>query len=64
MHEQGTSSETQTEEKGVWNVERGAGHLGRIQECCQSIQKCSEESKAHLELSLASDVKEQQKGLL
>jgi len=32
MVEQGDSSRAQVEEKGPWNVERGAGHLGIVQE--------------------------------
>ena len=43
MDEQGASSRAQVEEKGLWNVERVTCHLGRIQECCQSIQGCNEE---------------------
>ena len=43
MDKQGASSETYMEEKGLWNVERGTSHLGRIQECCQSMQGCNEE---------------------
>jgi len=34
---QGDSSGDQAEEKGPWNVERGTGHLGRVQECGQSV---------------------------
>ena len=33
------------EEKGPWNVERGTGHLGIIQECGQSMQGCNEEDQ-------------------
>jgi len=43
MEEQGPSSGTQVEEKGPWNVERGIGYLGRIQEHCQSMQGCNKE---------------------
>jgi len=32
------------EEKGLWNVERGTGHLGGTQECCQSMQGCNKEA--------------------
>ena len=38
MDEQGASRKTQMEKKDLWNVERGMGHLGGIQECCQSMQ--------------------------
>ena len=43
--EQGASSGDQEEEKGPWNVERGTGHLERIQECGQSMQGCDEEGQ-------------------
>ena len=43
MDEQGTSSRAQVKEKGPWNVEIGTGHLGRVQECGQSMQGCNEE---------------------
>jgi len=33
----------QMEEKGVWNMERVTGHLGGIQDCCQSMQGSNEE---------------------
>jgi len=42
MDEQGAPSRAQVEMKVPWNVERGTGHLGRIQECCQSMQGCNE----------------------
>jgi len=58
MDEQGVSRRTQMEEKGLWNVERGAGHLGRVQECCQSMQDATRKAKVHLELNLARDVKD------
>jgi len=31
------------QKRGLWNVERGTGHLGGVQECCQSMQACNEE---------------------
>ena len=43
MDEQGASSKTHQEEEGLWNVERGTGHLELIQERCESMQGCSEE---------------------
>jgi len=46
------------EEKGLRNVERGTGHLGGIQENCQSIQG----RKVHLELNLTRDSKDKKKG--
>jgi len=45
MVEQGASSGDQVEAKGPWNMERGTGHLGRIQECGQSMQGCDEEGQ-------------------
>ena len=45
MVKQGASSGDQVEEKGPWNVERGAGHLGRVQEHGQSVQGCDEEGQ-------------------
>jgi len=63
MDEQGASTRAQAEEKGPWNVERGTGHLGRVQECGQSMQRCNEEkAKAYLELQLARDVRNNKKG--
>ena len=43
MDEQGASTRGQVEEKDLWNVGRGTGHLGEAQECCQSMQGCNEE---------------------
>ena len=43
MVEQGASSRDQVEEKSPWNVERGTGHLGGVQECGQSVQRSNEE---------------------
>jgi len=49
------------EEKGLWNVERGTGHLGGVQECCQSMQDTMRKAKVHLELNLTRDVKDNKK---
>jgi len=46
MVKQGDSSRAQVEEKGPWNVERGAGHLGRVQECGHRVQGCDEEGES------------------
>ena len=46
MVKQGDYSGDQVEEKGPWNVERGAGHLGRVQECGPSMQGCDEEGQS------------------
>jgi len=43
MDKQGAPKETQMEEKGLWNVERGTGLLGGVQEHCQRMQGCNEE---------------------
>jgi len=43
VDEQGDSSETQMEDKGLQNVERGTGHLGQIQEHYQSMQESKKE---------------------
>jgi len=43
MDKQGASSGAQVEEKGLQNVERGTGHLGGAQKCCQSMQECIKE---------------------
>jgi len=43
MGKQGASSGDQVEEKGPCNVERRAGHLGRVQKYGQSVQACDEE---------------------
>jgi len=43
MDDQGTSSKTQMEEKGLWKMEKGTGHLEGIQECCQSMQRSNKE---------------------
>ena len=56
MVKQGASDGDQVEEKGPWHVERGAGHLGRVQECGESVQGCNEE------LKLTRDVKNNKKG--
>ena len=45
MVKQGASRGDQTEEKGPWNVERGKGHLGRVQERGESMQGCDEEGQ-------------------
>jgi len=43
MVKQGASSRDQVEEKDLCNVERVTGHLGGLQECCQSMQGCNKE---------------------
>jgi len=56
MVEQEAYSRAQVKEKAAWNVERGTGHLGSLQECGQSMQE------AQVELKLARDVKNNKKG--
>jgi len=48
MDEQGASSGNQMEEKGLWSMERGAGHLGGVQEYCQSMRDATRKTKVHL----------------
>ena len=64
MDEQGPSSGTQKEEKGLWNVDRGTGHLGRVQECCQSTQGCDEEGKGPPGIEAGKGCQKQQEALL
>ena len=64
MVEQGASSGAQVEEKGPWTVERGTGHLGRIQECGQSMQGCNEEGQRPLGIEVGKGCQKQQEGLL
>ena len=64
MVAQGASSGDQVEEKGPWNVEGGAGHLGRIQECGQSMQRCDEEGQGPPGIEAGKGCQKQQEGLL
>ena len=64
MVKQGASSGDQAEEKGPWNVERGAGHLGRVQECGQSMQGCNEEGQSSPGIEAGKECQKQQEGLL
>ena len=64
MVEQGASSGDQVEEKGTWNVERGAAHLGRIRECGQSMQGCNEEGQGPPGIEAGKGCQKQQEGLL
>ena len=64
MDEQGASSETQMEEKGLWNVERRTGHLGRVQECCQSMKGYDEEGQSPSGIEAGKGCQKQQEGLL
>jgi len=43
MDEQGASSETQMEEKSLWNMESSTGYLEGIQEHCQSKKVSNKE---------------------
>ena len=64
MVKQGASTGNQVEEKGPWNVERGPGHAtweeyrNVVRACRDAMRK----AKAHLELKLARDVKNNKKG--
>ena len=64
MVEQGASSRDQVEEKGPWNVERGAGHLGRVQECGQSVQGCDKEGQSSPGIEARKGCQKQHEGLL
>ena len=64
MVEQAAPSRDQAEEKGPWNVERGTGHLGRIQECGQSVQGWDEESQGPPGIEAGKGCQKQQEGLL
>jgi len=64
MVEQGDSSGTQVEEKGPWNMERGTGHLGKVQECCQSVQGCNEEGQSPPGIESGKGCQGHQEGLL
>jgi len=60
MVKQGAPSGDQVEEKGPWNVERGAGHSGRVQ--VRACRDTTRKAKAHLVSKLARDVKNNKKG--
>ena len=64
MVKQGASSGDQVEEKNPWNVERGAGHLGRVQECGQNVQGCYEEGQSPPGIEAGKGCQKQQEGLL
>jgi len=64
MVKQGASSRDQAEEKGPWNVERGAGHLGREQESGQSLQGCDEEDQGPPGIETGKGCQKQQEELL
>ena len=64
MDEQGASSGAQGEEKAPWNVERGTGHLGRIHECCQCMQRCNEDGQGPPGIEAGKGCQKQQEGLL
>jgi len=52
------------EEKGPWHLERGAGHLGREQECGQSVQGCDKEGQSPPAIEPSKRCQKQQEGLL
>ena len=64
MVKQGASSGDQVEEKGPWNVERGTGHLGRVQERGESMQGCNEEGQGSPGIEASKGCQKQQEGLL
>ena len=61
---QGPSRGDQAEEKGPWNVERGTGHLGRVQKHGQSMQGCDEEGQGSPGIEAGKGYQKQQEGLL
>lgn len=62
MDEQVAAGKTQMEERCLQNVEKGARHLGGIQECCESLcRDATRKIKANLEQNLARDVKDYKK---
>jgi len=58
------SSGDQAEEKGPWHVERGADHLGRVQERGESMQGCDEEGQVSPGIEAGKGCQKQQEGLL
>jgi len=62
MDEQGASSKTQMEEKGLWNAGRGTGHWEEYRNIVRACREATRKAKAHLELNLAMDVKDNKKG--
>ena len=64
MVKQGASSGDQVEEKGPWNVERGAGHLGRVQERGESMQGCDKKGQGPPGIEAGKGCQKQQEGLL
>jgi len=64
MGKQGASGGDQVEEKGPWNAERGAGHLGRVQECGQSVQGCDEEGQGPPGIEAGKGCQKRQEALL
>ena len=58
------SSRGQVEEKVPWNVERGADHFGRVQECGESVQGCDEEGQGPPGIEAGKGCQKQQEGLL
>jgi len=51
-------------EMGSWNVERGAGHLGRVQESGQRVQGCDEVGQGPPGTEAGKGCQKQQEGLL
>ena len=64
MVKQGASSGHQAAEKGPWNVERGTGHLGRVQKRSESMQGCNEEGQGSPGIEAGKGCQKQQEGLL
>ena len=47
-----------------WNVERGTGHLGRVQKRGESMQGCNEEGQGSPGIEAGKGCQKQQEGLL
>ncbi|GAB0209844.1 mitochondrial enolase superfamily member 1 [Grus japonensis] len=62
MDEQGASGKTQREEGILQNVEKGTGHLEEYRNVVRVCRDATRKAKAHLELKLAGDVKDNKKG--
>ena len=54
----------QPDQVAPWNVERGAGHSGRVQERGESMQGCEEEGQGPPGIEAGKGCQKQQEGLL
>jgi len=63
MAEQGASSRDQVEEKGPWNVEEGQAIWEEYRNVVRACRGATRKAKAHLELNLARNVRNNKKGV-